>query len=164
MRDAATDSERSRRRTGRKWLFGICGAFVALQILVVTLLPPHARSIAAGLLTMVTVVVLITVAMEVSFKRAEVRATEGTAYVAPRPRLPRERASPLMQRAYYLARHDASASHIARSCDIPEAFAVLVIDDVRRSAPRKGRAARTASARSDNDRRRPKNRTVRRSD
>lgn len=155
MGDTATNVERTRRRAGSMRLVRVCVAFVALQVAVVTVMLAHARGVTAGLLTMVTVVVVITVAMEASFKRAEVRAAEAAPRSGSRagsragelPRRPRERFSPLIQRAYYLARNDSSASHIARSCDIPEAFAVLIIDDVRRTAPRRGRAARNASGR-----------------
>ena len=157
MGDTATNSLRSRRRAGSVRLRWICGAFVALQISVVTMMPPNLRGITAGLLTMVTIVTLIVVAMEVSFKRAAVRADEAAARSADLPRRPRERVSPLIQRAYHLARGGAPASHIAASCDVPEAFAVLIIDDVRRAAAsRKGRAARNSSSRPHGAGRRPK--------
>lgn len=147
MRDTATDSVRPRRRTGPAQLGWICGAFVALQILVVALLPPHLRGITAGLLTMVTIVAVIAAAMEISFQRAGARASRpaaGTAGTTALPRRPRERVSPLIQQAYRLARSSAPASHIADSCEIPEAFAALIIDDVRRAGSRRKRAARDA--------------------
>jgi hypothetical protein len=157
MRDTATDSVRSHRRADGFRLAGICGAFVALQITVVTMMPPRLRGVTAGLLTMVTVVGVIVVAMEVSFKRAAMRAADATARPAGLPRRPRERVSPLIQRAYYLARRDASAPLIARTCDVPEAFAALIIDDVRRTASREGRTTRDPSGRPHDDGRKPEN-------
>lgn len=133
MRQTATRSARARQRAGRSALGWVCGAFVALQLIVVTVLPPQVRGVVAGLLTMLTVVGVLVVAMEASFKRAGMRAAESSARLAEAPRRPRERVSPLIQRAYYLARHNVPASHIAGSCQIPEAFAVLIVDDVRRS-------------------------------
>lgn len=151
MRDTATNSMRSRRRAGRARLGWICGAFVVLQIAVVTLTPPRLREITAGLLTTVTIVAVVVVAREVGFKRRAAARGAGL------PRRPREGASPLVQRAYHLARSGAPASRIATSCDVPEAFAVLIIDDVRRAASRRGRAARNSSGRPHSAGRRPKN-------
>jgi len=151
MRDTATNSMRSRRRAGSARLGWICGAFVVLQITVVTLMPPRLREITAGLLTMVTIVAVIVVAME------SVSSDEAAARSADLPRRPREGVSPLIQRSYHLARSGAPASRIATSCDVPEAFAVLIIDDVRRAASRRGRAARNSSSRPHSAGRRPKN-------
>src|SRR3954470_9883271 len=105
MRDTATNSQRPQRRSGGTLLGGMLGAFLALQITVLMLMPPHVRGITAGLLTMVTIVALIVVAMEGGFKRAAERAAEATARAAePPPRRPRGQVSPLIQRAYRLAR------------------------------------------------------------
>lgn len=161
MRDDAMEWARAEQRVGRIWICWICGVFVALQITIVAFMPPHARWITSGLLTMVTIVAVITVAMEASFKRAAARAAVAAADAGvadePRFRRPRERVSPLIQRAYYLARGDQSASHIAGSCDIPEAFAALIIDDVRRTASRKGRTLRDSSGRTSGGGRAPRN-------
>lgn len=162
MRDAAAESVRPQpqRRSGSAQLGAICCVFVALQILVMMFVPFHLRAIAAGLLTVATFMVVVVVALEASFKRAEARAAQATARVPDLPRRrPRERISPHIQRAYRLARNDASAALIAGCCEIPVAFAVLIIDDVRRNAPSTGRAERRpASGRSRGDRRSSKNR------
>ncbi|MFL6113563.1 MAG: hypothetical protein ACJ786_19695 [Catenulispora sp.] len=134
-----------------------CTALVALQITIVTLVPAHLRAITAGLLMMMTIAAVIVVAMEVSFKRAAVRAAEATARLTDRPRQPRGQVSPLIQQAYDLARSDASAAYIARNCEIPHAFATLIVDDVRRTASRKGRAPRNSSGRPHSGSPRPKN-------
>lgn len=123
---------------GRAPLATICCAFVAVQILVVAFVPLNLRVITAGLLTVAAFMVVVIVALEAGFKRAEARAAQATAGVPDLPRRrPRERISPHIQRAYRLARDDASAPLIAGCCDIPVAFAVLIIDDVRRDASRK---------------------------
>lgn len=160
MRDAAMKSSRSRQRSGIGPLGTICCVFVAMQILVMMFVPFHLRAIAAALLTVATFMVVVVVALEASFKRAEARAAQATARVPDLPRRrPRERISPHIQRAYRLARNDASAVLIAGCCDIPVAFAVLIIDDVRRNASSKGRAERrSTSGRSRGDRRGPKHR------
>lgn len=159
-KDRAAETERLRRRSGMGPFGTICCVFVAMQILVMMFVPFHLRAIVAGLLTVATFMVVIVVALEASFKRAEARAAQATARVPDLPRRrPRERVSPHVQRAYRLARNDASAALIAGCCDIPHAFAVLIIDDVRRNASSKGRAERRpASGRSRGDRRGPKNR------
>ena len=160
MRDAATESVRPQRRSGSAQLGTICCVFVAVQILVMMFVPFHLRAIVAALLTVATFMVVVVVALEASFKRAEARAAQATARVPDLPRRrPRERISPHIQRAYRLARNDASASLIAGCCEIPVAFAVLIIDDVRRNASSKGRAERRpTSGRSRGERRGPKNR------
>lgn len=156
MRDNAEDSLRSHRRSGTFRLAGICGAFVALQITVVTVLPPQKRGVTAALLTMMTIVVLIVVAIELALKRAAERpAEEAAAPLAGRPRRADEQVSPLIQQAYHLARREAPPSYIARRCEIPQALAVLILDDVRRTA-RKGRAARDPFGRPYSDDPRPR--------
>jgi hypothetical protein len=72
------------------------------------------------------------VSTEAGFRRSE-RERAADARAGKLARRPREHVSPLIQRAYHLARDDQSASHIAGSCDIPEAFARLIIDDVRQA-------------------------------
>jgi hypothetical protein len=142
MSQAATSSARSRRRAGGIRLRWICGAFVVLQIIVVTVMPPRARGVTAGLLTVLSIVAVLVMALEASFKRAAERAAAASTRVTEPSRRTRERGSPHMQRAYYMARNGESASHIARSCEIPEAFAVLIVDEVRRAGSRKGPTAR----------------------
>jgi hypothetical protein len=144
MRETATDSVRSRRRVGRTRLSTICGATLVPQIITVALVPPHLRWAATALLAVTTFTVTIVLAVEISFSHAAVQAA-GAAAARADPRGPSEPINPLIQRAYYMARHDLPASHIAKTCDIPEAFAALIIDDVRQAAPRHGgRKARRA--------------------
>jgi hypothetical protein len=115
--------------TGRR---EICAAFVVAEVTVLSVVPPQGRWIMAGMLAAVTAVLLIAVSMEAGFRRSE-RERAADARAGKLPRRPREHVSPLIQRAYHLARDDQSASHIAGSCDIPEAFARLIIDDVRQA-------------------------------
>ena len=135
-RDRPADSARSQRRADSSGLGAVCLAVVVAEIMVVAVMPPHARYIMAGLLTMVTAVPLLAVAMDGSSKRAERAERVAEAGAASLPRRPRERVSLLVQRAYYLARDGQSTSFIAGSCDIPEAFAALIVDDVRRTPSR----------------------------
>jgi cobalamin biosynthesis protein CobD/CbiB len=135
-RDRPAESARSQRRADSSGLGAICLAVVVAEIMVVAVMPPHARYIMAGLLAMVTAVPLLAVAMDGRSKQAERAERVAKAGAANPLRRPRERVSLLVQRAYYLARDDQSASFIAGSCDIPEAFAALIVDDVRRTPSR----------------------------
>jgi hypothetical protein len=117
---------------------------LTLQIVAVVVTPPHLRWITAGLLAMATIAAVLALAIEASFRRAAARTAEATTRAADL-RGSSEPISPLLQRAYYLARNGSPASRIAGACDIPEAFAALIIDDVRRTASRRGRRGRRIS-------------------
>jgi hypothetical protein len=136
-RDTAAESVGSRRRVVRTRLGGTCGAILASQVVIVALMPSGLRWITVGLFATTTIMALTVVALEISFRRAAARFSEAVLRIV-EVRGPLERLSPLVQRAYYMARRGWPASFIAGSCDIPEAFAALIIDDVRRSGPRRG--------------------------